>query len=678
CDTSDSAGSTLSCVHPVFLPGETIQYMIPADGLGVNGLPGNNPHLEGIFVGATSEAAGTFSAPVVAAQGVNHEDVIAADFDGDGNLDLALSDPDNDQISILINQGDNTFAEVVNYDVGDTPTRLVVGDFNTVEAGYPDIVVINSAGNTVSVLLNNGVNDPGTFEDAVGSPFAVGDNPSALFVADFYLDNPESELDGNLDIVVVSRDGGAAGASSLTVLDGDGAGNFDAGVGIVDQTPIQDLSSFVYTDLDDDGDFDEIAADGSSAFGGSQLFISERDDPDETESVGVPLTLDANPNANVRVVSPVHDLDGDGNLDIVGLVPSLNLLRVFPGSGDVDGYTDVPTNITNICSDGIPSSVAQGDVDGGGELDIVVACAGATNEVIVLIHDDAFSYSSSSVSLSSSPNELILADMDGDGRLDLVVAMDSTVAIAYGEAPAVSTSSGRSAGLRRTHISDVRDSEEPPVEEGSTRHDAADGESGEPEGIIGVGGDGGGNSSDPLSEMEILEQFVGSATVEEIQQGSSLVEVPIVLIRRALSALRAMVLGDSWPQLDAYMAAGIEFSITKPELLSMLIQRLPDHEALLQRGYDLHVSSKGNSPIPDVTVLLKTVTAILAEIPSLPFGEMLERTSTCERQFPDRWYSCILREYHRDTPIKTSLEYAIQPPTAELLREVLNAVMGRL
>jgi FG-GAP-like repeat len=109
--------------------------------------------------------------------------VVAADFNGDGYLDLAATVNDAGTISILLNNGDGTFQSPVSYSASSGPFSVAVGDFNG--DGYPDLAITNycvlpasyaSCGNgatyygTVSVLLGKG---DGTFQAAKSYPAGV-------------------------------------------------------------------------------------------------------------------------------------------------------------------------------------------------------------------------------------------------------------------------------------------------------------------------------------------------------------------------------------------------------------------------------------------------------------------------------------------------------------------------
>jgi hypothetical protein len=78
--------------------------------------------------------------------------IVAADFNGDGKLDLALDDQGDSIISILLGNGDGTFT--LQPPISASSFLLSVGDFNL--DGKADIAVANNRDLKISMLLGNG------------------------------------------------------------------------------------------------------------------------------------------------------------------------------------------------------------------------------------------------------------------------------------------------------------------------------------------------------------------------------------------------------------------------------------------------------------------------------------------------------------------------------------------
>lgn len=88
---------------------------------------------------------------------VSNYDLAAADFDGDGNLDLASVDT-RDSVSVLLGNGNGTFSSPMMFAVNSGPKDIATADFNG--DGIADLAV-SEFDNSASVLLGNG---DGTFE----------------------------------------------------------------------------------------------------------------------------------------------------------------------------------------------------------------------------------------------------------------------------------------------------------------------------------------------------------------------------------------------------------------------------------------------------------------------------------------------------------------------------------
>jgi hypothetical protein len=92
---------------------------------------------------------GTFSRPKLYAKGPGPISVVAADFNGDGFIDLAATE--NNNVIVLLGNGDGTFQPPVRFHCKDCG-QLITADFNV--DGKPDLASVNSYYGTVTILLN--------------------------------------------------------------------------------------------------------------------------------------------------------------------------------------------------------------------------------------------------------------------------------------------------------------------------------------------------------------------------------------------------------------------------------------------------------------------------------------------------------------------------------------------
>jgi hypothetical protein len=104
--------------------------------------------------------------------------VAVGDFNGDGMLDLAVTDQGTNQVSVLFGNGNGTFGSAANYWVGLSPRFVTVSDVNG--DGKPDLIVADAQGADVSVLLNRG---HGTFRRPIH--YLAGPGPNSVAVGDF-------------------------------------------------------------------------------------------------------------------------------------------------------------------------------------------------------------------------------------------------------------------------------------------------------------------------------------------------------------------------------------------------------------------------------------------------------------------------------------------------------------
>ncbi|GAB2853634.1 hypothetical protein GCM10027044_11510 [Hymenobacter ruber] len=283
------------------------------------------------------------------------------DLDGDGDLDLLIVS-DSGMVSVRLNSGNGTFVVPGNTPevaVANNAGGTVVGDVD----GDGDLDVLISNGNNASVRLNNGA---GVFT-------VPATNPDVAFISPGNLTLGDVDGDGDLDLLTINYNGSVAPAS-LSVRLNDGQGSFTASPLIPDLAlTYYPPSSLVLGDVDGDGDLDAFMA--IQAGGWAVLCLN-----DGQGHFSVSGSLNGIETGYYPGSVALGDMDGDGDLDLiitrqisgVGYPTARNgvvAIRFNNGQGD---FTTMPIN-ANFSTGRFSSSTALGDIDGDGDLDFVVS-----------------------------------------------------------------------------------------------------------------------------------------------------------------------------------------------------------------------------------------------------------------------------------------------------------------
>lgn len=318
---------------------------------------------------------------------VTPQDVVAADFNGDGKLDVALP-TGNNTVSVLLGNGDGTFAKHVEYQVPGHPISIIAGDFNG--DGHIDLATVDQYQAQISILLGNG---DGTFKTHV--EYATGNNPVALATADL-------NGDGNLDIVTVDYNDNKVG-----VLLGNGDGTFKAHVDYATgngplAVAIGDFNGDNKLDLvvanNTDNTVSVLLGNGDGTFGGPTAY--------STATV---------PNSVV-----VGDFNGDGKLDVaVGTSNKSVSVLLGNGNGTLQNHKEYGIGANAIV-------VAAADVNSDGKLDLISANYN-DNTISTLVGNGDGTFKSQSVfPTSGGPIGLAVGDFNNDGKLDVAVAASTS------------------------------------------------------------------------------------------------------------------------------------------------------------------------------------------------------------------------------------------------------------
>ena len=275
---------------------------------------------------------GTFQNAVTYATAAGAGVIAAGDFNGDGIPDLATLStwPGSNTFSILLGNGDGTFQPHVDYATGNEPVSLTVADLNG--DGKLDLAIPEYNDNTVSVMLGNG---DGTFEQK--QDFPVGSGPGGIVAADFNgdgrMDIAEADyLSNNVSVLLQVAAGPqpSASLSESTLTFANQAVGSTSGSQTV-KLHNTGAAALTITSIAASGDFAQQNTCGATLAVGANCTISITFTPTSAGSLSGALTiLDDNHGLAGSVQSVT--LGGTGTAPIVSLADSVTFAAELVGT----------------------------------------------------------------------------------------------------------------------------------------------------------------------------------------------------------------------------------------------------------------------------------------------------------------------------------------------------------
>src|SRR5690348_11403027 len=332
--------------------------------------------------------------------------VTTASLRGNSINDLIVANSADNTVSVLLGNGEGTFGAQTTFPTGTSPVSIASGQFNNGSSAANgdnilDLAIANRTANTISILLGKG---DGTFQPRMDIP--TGRAPASVIAANFH----DSTGTGFVDLAVANQDD-----NSVSIFQGNGDGTFQAPTLI--QLPAGfSPAALAATDLNGDGHADLVVADqGNNTISvflgnGDGTFQSRTDYPTGAAPVSVAF----------------GDFNRDGAEDIAIANLNGNSVTVYynqtstTNSASLGKFAAAATR--DFAAGSSPTAISVADYNADGIPDIAVSDKG-DNAVTVLLNGGSGIFAAlPEIPVATAPSSIVTADFNGDGLPDAATA----------------------------------------------------------------------------------------------------------------------------------------------------------------------------------------------------------------------------------------------------------------
>ncbi len=335
--------------------------------------------------------------------GINPQGMVAADLDGDLDVDLATVNVSGGDVTILKNNGTGRFhATAASPAAGDFPTGIAAADLDG--DGDQDLAVANQESDDVTILKNNG---SGGFHEPASSPEPAGNLSIVLVPLDI-------DGDGDQDLAVGNA---TEPVGTVTILRNSGSGNFTEPASSPEVAGNK-VISLTAAKLDGDADTD-LAVANQQSFNVS--ILSNGGSGNFTEVATSPESAGTFPQG----ISTV-DVNGDGDQDLAVANQGSNNITILKNNGSAN-FNQPATSPEPVGRRPLDAPAAA-DFDGDGDQDLAVSNTD-DDDVTILANGGAGNFTEPGTSpeaVLDQPATVVTDDFDGDDDPDLAV-VDSGV-----------------------------------------------------------------------------------------------------------------------------------------------------------------------------------------------------------------------------------------------------------